>query len=101
MAQLEMFALNMRFLIGLLVFLLLAAAVVIGIWTGVKILVLRARRKYGKAKDHHGRFRPDGRPFPPAAPGICGKCEGAFDKVYHLPDGRKLCAKCYQLAAEI
>lgn len=96
MAQLQMFALNIRFLIGLLVFLVLVAAAVIGVWTGVKILVFHIRRKAAAEAQCRLKYRPDGQPYPPAAPGICGKCQRAFDQVYHLPDGRRLCAECYR-----
>jgi hypothetical protein len=95
MAQIEMFALNIRFLIGLLVFLVLVAAVVIGIWTGVKILIFHVRRKRAAEAERRRKFQPDGRPYPPSAPGICGDCKCVSDQVYHLPEGRRLCAKCY------
>lgn len=91
-----MFALNMRFLLGLIVFLLLAFVLVLGTWTGVKALLWRQRRKRGQAEERRRKFRPDGQPYPPQAPGICGKCGLASDAVYHLPDGTRLCPTCYQ-----
>jgi hypothetical protein len=38
---------------------------------------------------------PDGRLRPPRGQGICQKCSGAFDDLYYLPSGEKLCARCY------
>ncbi|HUU42640.1 MAG TPA: hypothetical protein VMX57_02615 [Planctomycetota bacterium] len=35
------------------------------------------------------------RALPPVAPGVCGRCGGPFEAVYHLPDGRRLCPACY------
>ncbi len=41
------------------------------------------------------KLRPDGKPWPPVGRGMCEACASAFDKVYYLADGRRLCEKCY------
>jgi hypothetical protein len=41
------------------------------------------------------RFDEDGQPLPPFARGLCDVCHKAFDKVYYLPSGRRLCPACY------
>jgi hypothetical protein len=94
MMQLEMFAVNIRFLIGLLVAGVLSVAAVIAIWTGLKMLISYAGRKVADDVERRRKFRRDGKPYPPMASGICGACEQTFDKVYYLPDGRRLCARC-------
>ena len=42
------------------------------------------------------RIRPDGKPFPPAERGMCDACRRPFEKVYYLPDNRRLCPGCYK-----
>ena len=96
MTQLEMFAVNIKLLIGLLVFGLLLVLLVVSTWTGIKVWLFRGRQRRGAQEEFNRRHRPDGTLLPPVAAGMCGQCSGAFDKVYHLPDGRRLCEQCYE-----
>ena len=36
-----------------------------------------------------------GRPYPPGDKGLCDNCSVAFEKVFHLDSGRRLCKECY------
>lgn len=96
MGQLEMFALNIRFLIGLVVFLFIALVAVIVFWTGIKTWLWRRGKRQSEAAEHDRKFGADGRPYPPVAAGMCGQCGGAFAEVFHLPDGTRKCRGCYE-----
>jgi hypothetical protein len=100
MTPIERLVLNIWVVIGSVILLALIAAAIIGIWTGLKILVFHTRRKLAEEEQRRRKFQPDGRPYPPAAPGICSDCQLVSDSVFHLPDGRRLCAKCYRVVAE-
>ena len=41
------------------------------------------------------KFQPDGRRWPPHARALCDRCLRASRRVYHLPDGQRLCHDCY------
>ncbi len=100
MTQLESFGLDMRFLLGLIVFLAILFIVVIAVWTGVKIWLFRMRQKREQRRVYRREHAPNGRRLPPSASGICERCEGVFAKVYHLPSGRRLCPECYEADGE-
>ncbi len=74
----------------LIIFLLYIAAM-----TTVRVLQEPRLRKRHQEKQRENKYRPDGKPYPPAAEGMCDVCERAFDKVYHLPTGRRTCQGCY------
>ncbi len=95
MNQLESFGLDMRFLLGLLVFLAILSIVVIAAWTGARIWLFRMRQQREQQRVYRRDHASDGRRLPPSASGICERCEGVFEKVYHLPSGRRLCPECY------
>lgn len=98
MANLRNFALNIYFLIGLLLALGIAAVWIITCWTSIKIWLWNIRRRQAEAAEHQRRFRPDGQPYPPASRGVCEGCAQALDEVYHLPTGQRLCPECYRRA---
>ncbi|MBN2561642.1 MAG: hypothetical protein JXQ75_12000 [Phycisphaerae bacterium] len=98
--MLESWALDIRFLIGLLTFLAILFVLTVAVWTGLKIWIHRVRQRRARQEDYERRCHPDGRPRPPMAEGICDACQGAFDTVYHLPKGRRLCPKCYEARHE-
>ena len=96
MGNLQMFAFNLRLLIGLLVFGLIGLVLLVVFWTGVKVLLFRwSRRKAGKQL-REKKYGADGRPIPPTSPGICEQCGQVFPEVFHLPGGPRLCASCYE-----
>jgi len=100
MTQLDSFALDMRFLLGLIIFLVILFIVVIAAWTGVKVWLFRSRQKREQQRVYARTHLPDGRPIPPTGEGVCEQCQGVFDKVYHLPSGRRLCSECYVASNE-
>ena len=77
--------------LGLLVLILAVA-------TAVQLLRHRQRLRALKAEWRAEHVDAAGRPLPPAAPGLCEACKKAFDKVYYLPSGRRLCEACYRAA---
>ncbi len=96
MNQLDSFALDMRLLLGLLVFLGLLLILVVAAWTGAKIWIHHAKLKQERREGFKRTHDRHGRPLPPTAEGICEQCQTPSDKVYHLPSGRRLCAACYE-----
>ena len=93
--DLNMFGLNLYYLIGILIVLALAVPLLI-----LATAMLRARAHRAKVdraeRDHQASlFGPDGQAVPPTAPGLCDDCSVVYDDVYHLPDGRRLCKHCY------
>jgi hypothetical protein len=94
-ADLKTFGLNIYVLIGALILLAVLAVLIVAAWTLLKILIWRARQRQAEADQRRDKLRPDGQPYPPAAPGVCGRCQRAFDQVYHLPSGERLCPDCY------
>jgi len=55
------------------------------------------RVRAARRQAHRDRHRADGTPYPPTGRGMCDRCQQAFEKVYHLPSGRRLCPDCYEL----
>lgn len=72
-------------------FLILAAFV------SVKWLLSDWRQGKAEREADRAKFRLDGEVYPPTGRGMCGACQKAFDKVYFMSDGRRLCPQCYQL----
>jgi hypothetical protein len=72
-----------------------AVVLVVALWTAIKVLIWRSRRRSEEERQIRGKLRPDGQPYPPGAPGLCQRCGRAFDVVYHLPSGERLCPGCY------
>ena len=96
MTQLEMFGVNMRLLLGLIMGLILLFLLVVGTWTGIKIWVFR-RRQRSETRDALIRSRgSDGHPLPPIGEGVCERCQIVSDKLFHLPSGARLCRDCYE-----
>lgn len=54
------------------------------------------RTKKDQLLEKQQKFRPDGQPHPPTQRGLCDNCGLAFEKVYHLKSGVRLCTECYQ-----
>jgi len=96
MDQLEMFVLNMRLLVGLLAFLGLVVFLLLLAWTGLKMWTFHVRRRRAGMETRARKYRPNGRPYPPSAAGICEKCGGTFADVFHLPNGARRCRPCYE-----
>lgn len=96
--SLVFFAQNIFLLVGLLFVVGVLAVLIFCIWTGTNVgLFLRRRKRAAKAAAA-ARTGPDGRPYPPAAEGLCDRCQRAFDRVYYEPNGPRLCRDCYAAA---
>lgn len=95
MIDLKTFGANIYLLIGLLICLGVLLVLILAAWTLLKIAVWQSRRKKAAEQERRQRLRPDGQPYPPAAPGLCQRCQRAGDAVYHLPSGERFCADCY------
>ena len=101
MDQLRMWGQSIYLLLGILLFLLITAVIVIVFWTGFRIWFSRLRQRRDDDRLHEMRHRSDGRPLPPIGEGMCDRCQGVFDAVYHLPSGRRLCRGCYAETEEV
>ena len=87
----RVFGANIHLLIGLLVVGGLLIFLIIASWTGLKIKLWQRAQRREEQRQHAERFQPDGTPYPPASRGICEECGEYSDRVYHLPDGGRLC----------
>ncbi len=100
-ARFQMFGANIYLLIGLLLAGGLLVLIVVSIWTGAKIVWWQRQRRRADAAEQRRKIGPDGRPYPPAARGVCGRCARASETVYHLPGGERLCPECYALLGSV
>ncbi len=87
---------NLYFLIGFWIFVVLAVIALIATLTMKNYLKWRAEKEHYAIERRKKLFAPDGTPYPPAARGLCDNCGKAFEKVYHLKTGRRLCKSCYE-----
>ncbi len=92
----RMFGANIFLLIGILLALAILIFLLLGGWVTVKILIFRRAQHRAEQKRNQEKFRADGSPYPPASRGICHTCGKAYPKVYHMPDGTKLCPLHYE-----
>ena len=90
------FAQNMRLLLGLLLFTVFLVLLIIAIWTLMKMWLWRAGKRRFDQKQHELKYRPDGKPYPPAGRGLCDNCEQSCQKVYYMPSNQRLCPDCYE-----
>ncbi len=89
------FALNIYFIVGAVIALAIVVVIVIALSTGVNIVFWKRSRVQAEQQEHRRKFRPDGQPYPPAARGLCDRCQRVYEKVYHLPSGQRRCPACY------
>ena len=89
------FAQNIYLLIALLLVLAVGVVLLLATVTGVKLGIWHLRERHERARHRRERFRPDGKPYPPAGRGICDRCGQPFEKVYHMPSGERLCPDDY------
>lgn len=91
----QQFDQNMVLLLGLLLFLAVGVIGSMAAWMLVKFLIQQRDRRRDEAQRLRDKFGRHGELLPPAAPGLCDQCGRPFDKVYHLPSGRRLCPDDY------
>ncbi len=94
--QLEMFARNIRLLIGLLVCAVLGFGVLIFSWAGLRAALFNRKLKQTGTDRIRNQNHSDGIPTPPTAPGVCQRCDRACERVYHMSSGVRLCPTCYE-----
>jgi len=89
------FAQNIWLLIGLLLFAAFVVLMIITLWTLLKMWLWRASKRRADQERHDLKYRADGKPYPPAGRGFCDNCEQSCQKVYYMPNNRRLCPDCY------
>lgn len=92
----ETLSLNMALILGALLLSIALVFVIIAAWTGTNVLFWRRRQARAVEEEHRRTHRPDGEPYPPAARGLCDRCNRVCEKVYHLPSGQRRCPACYE-----
>ena len=88
----------LRMLWGGVIDVIFVVVLALAVGTAVKLLLWHVRRRRAARAALRERYRPDGSPYPPADEGICDRCGRAFDKVYYMPAGGRLCPDCYEAA---
>ncbi len=83
-------------LIALLILLAVGLLAIIAVITLLRVWSGHVAQRRAAEQLHRERFRPDGTPYPPTARGICDRCGKAFEKVYYLPSGQRLCPEDYE-----
>jgi len=91
-----MWGLNIYFLIGLLIVLAFAGVMFIALWTGLKMWLWRTRQRRSWQAYQRQSRRADGRPYPPASPGVCDQCGRTSKTIYLAPSAHGLCPPCYE-----
>ncbi len=87
---------NLYIIIGAVLLGAFLLIVVIAVWTGIKAGFWQLGRRRAAEAERRRKLQPDGRPYPPAARGLCDRCGRTFEKVYHLPTGERRCPPCYE-----
>lgn len=95
-ARLRMFGFNIWLIVGALLLLIVGLVLLVAGWTGVNIFFWRRGRRIADERMRADRVQSDGTPYPPFSRGICRECGRLVPKVYHLPDGQRLCPDHYQ-----
>lgn len=90
------FGLNMYLIIGAVIALVILVVVAIALSTGANIFFWQRSRARAEQQDRRRKLRPDGQPYPPAARGLCDRCQRVYETVYHLPSGQRRCPACYE-----
>jgi len=91
------FVRNIGLLIGLLLLLGASFVLFVSAWTTISSLIWIRQRRRAEQEHRAKELRPDGKPFPPVAEGVCSQCGRGSRKIYFPPaSGRKeLCPTCY------
>jgi hypothetical protein len=94
--QLQMWAVNVYWLLGFLIALAALALVLVACWTGLKILIWHVRRRRALQEYVAGTYRADGKRYPPFTGGTCDGCGRVSRKIYYPENGPRLCSTCYE-----
>lgn len=90
------FGLNLHLIIGVVVVGLLAIVLGLVAWTLLRLAAWKAQVRLVQEQAARAGLREDGQAYPPADRGLCDVCARAFEKVYHLPSGQRMCEDCYR-----
>jgi len=93
--DLNMWAVNIFFLIGLLFWLFVLALVLILAVSLVRNYFWRRQKQAAARADFREKHDANGKRLPDFQRGICDRCGQVEDKVYFFPAGPKICHKCY------
>ena len=74
---------------------IVGVVVLVVVITGGKMGLHRFRLIRAAGAIRAKRYRPDGKRYPPESRGLCSECRRASERVYVLPDNRRLCVACY------
>ncbi len=94
-ARLKMFKQNILVLIGILIVGAVLLVVLFAAWVALRAWLWNRTKAASDRERYREKYAPDGQPYPPAAAGVCDRCGRTFGKVYYLPDGQRLCPKCF------
>ena len=78
----------------------LTATLILG-WTFLRIWLRRGAIERAQTEKRAARLGPDGLPYPPSDEGVCDRCDKAFQSVYYLDTGQRLCESCYRTVKEL
>ena len=96
----QVFALNIYFLIGLLLLLAISTVLVVAFWTSIKIWMWNIRRRKAEDAERRRHFRTRRPAVPADRPRrLRGAVPEPWTWVYHLPSGQRLCPDCYRRTA--
>lgn len=79
-------------------FVAVGLAVLVPVWIVVRMLRRKARWRRAEQQKFAREHDAQGRPYPPTARDLCTECQKVRPAVRHMPDGKRLCAECYERA---
>lgn len=91
-----MWAQNIYWLIGFLIFGSFVLVVVIALYIGIRAYIFSAGQRRSLEEYHRRTRRADGKMYPPFAVGKCESCRRICKKIYFLKSGELLCPECYE-----
>ncbi|NOX58350.1 MAG: hypothetical protein GXP29_05750 [Planctomycetes bacterium] len=95
-SRLHMFGGNLFLLIGTLILSVVAIFLLLAVWTAIKMWIWKRGQKRAQEQYENNRCAEDGTQLPATSRGICTDCGRVQEKVFHLPDGKRLCPTHYR-----
>lgn len=90
-------AMSVMWLVAVIIGVIVFGAIGLALWVAFKWLSHNRRVRLARKQAWRDRHRSDGTRLPPFGRGMCDRCGAAFEKVYYLPGGRRLCTDCFEL----
>jgi len=91
----EVFGFRLMLILGAILGISLAAILLLILVIAIKWMRYGKAQRAAEAAFRSERVRPDGQPYPSFSRGLCHDCRQASEKVYSMPDNRRLCPDCY------